>query len=412
MADTVRRRECRILDLLHAQPLRPIGQIGALGVQDRVVIAAAQLQRHFAGDGARHPALGGFAHHQGLRIEPPPLVKQPAKAHAADPVLLDGVLVVDAGDQTFVGDVQQRHAGRFVDAAALGLDDAILDLVAHAEAVPATDGIGLEEQRNGIGEGLAVQRNRLAFLKAHDDLFGLDDTVVAPERHTHERIDDLDAAVELLKILGLVGGAEEIAVGRVGLFSAHLVGESIGAHERRHFRAAAQFVDEQLVEPGLVDPQARIGQQAVAVEPLDIVAFVGGAVAPDVDAVLLHGSDQHRAGHGAAERGGVEVGDAAGRDMEGAGLDGGDTFVNQLRAAIHQPGFFAAELERLARNLVVVGFVRLAEIGGIGKDARALLLHPEQRRAGVETARESDADFFPLGQAFQNRTHGASNRSK
>ena len=122
--------------------------------------------------------------------------------------------------------------------------------------------------------------------------------------------------------------------------------------------------------------------------------------------------DQHRAGHGAAERRGVEVGDAAGRDVEGAGLDGGNAFVDQLRAAIHQPGFFGAELQRLARNLVVVGLVGLAEIGGIGKDAGALLLHPQQRRAGVETARESDADFFALGQAFQDRTHGASNRSK
>ena len=66
--------------------------------------------------------------------------------------------------------------------------------------------------------------------------------------------------------------------------------------------------------------------------------------------------------------------------MEGAGLDGGNAFVDQLRAAIHQPGFFGAEFQRLARNFVVVGLVRLAEIGGIGKGAGALLLHPQQRR--------------------------------
>jgi hypothetical protein len=45
-----------------------------------------------------------------------------------------------AGDQPLVGDVQQRHARRLVDAAALGLDDAVLDLVAHAQAVAAADG--------------------------------------------------------------------------------------------------------------------------------------------------------------------------------------------------------------------------------------------------------------------------------
>jgi hypothetical protein len=98
--------------------------------------------------------------------------------------------------------------------------------------------------------------------------------------------------------------------------------------------------------------------------------------------------------------------------VEGAGLDGGNTFVDQLRAAIDQPGFFGAELQRLARNLVVVGLVGLAEIGGIGKGRARPFASSRAARTGVETARESDADFFPLGQAFQNRTHGASNRSK
>jgi hypothetical protein len=39
-----------------------------------------------------------------------------------------------------------------------------------------------------------------------------------------------------------------------------------------------------------------------------------------------------------------------------------------------------------ARDLVVIGLVGLAEIGGIGEDPGAFLLHPQQRRAGVETA--------------------------
>jgi len=181
--------------------------------------------------------------------------------------------------------------------------------------------------------------------------------------------------------------------------------------ERGHFRAAAQLVDELLVKPGLVNPQARIGQKAVAIEALDVVAFEGGAITPDVYAILLHGRHQHGARHRATEWCGVEVSDAAGGDVEGAGLDGGNTFVDQLRSAIHQPGFFGAELQRFARNLVVVGLVGLAEIGSVGKDARAFLLHPQQRRTGIEAARESDADSLPFGQGFQDRTHGASNRS-
>ena len=53
-----------------------VGQVGAFGVEDAVVVAAAQFERDGAGDGARHPALGGFAQHDGLRIEPAALVEQ------------------------------------------------------------------------------------------------------------------------------------------------------------------------------------------------------------------------------------------------------------------------------------------------------------------------------------------------
>src|SRR3546814_8058227 len=52
--------------------------------------------------------------------------------------------ILDAGDEPLVGDEEQREAGRFVDAAALGLDDAVLDLVAHAQAMAAADAVGLE----------------------------------------------------------------------------------------------------------------------------------------------------------------------------------------------------------------------------------------------------------------------------
>src|SRR5579883_2944855 len=96
LADAVGRREGCVLHLFHAQPLRLIGQVGTLGVEQRIVVAAAQLERDLAGDGARHPALRGFAQHQGLGIEPAALVEQSAEAQAVDAVLLDGVLVVDA----------------------------------------------------------------------------------------------------------------------------------------------------------------------------------------------------------------------------------------------------------------------------------------------------------------------------
>ena len=37
----------------------------------------------------------------------------------------------------------------------------------------AADGVGFEKQRDRIGKGLAIERNRLAFHKAHGNRFGL-----------------------------------------------------------------------------------------------------------------------------------------------------------------------------------------------------------------------------------------------
>ena len=173
----------------------------------------------------------------------------------------------------------------------------------------------------------------------------------------------------------------------------------------RHLLAAAELVDELLIEPRLVDAQVRVGEQAVAVEALDVVALERAAVAPDVDVVFLHRDDQHRAGDGAAERRGVEVGDAGGGDVEGAALQRRDPFGDQLRAAVDQPRLLGAVLQRLARNLVVVGFVGLAEVGGVGVGDRALGAHPVQRRAGVEAAGERDADLLAGGKTLKNGRH-------
>src|SRR5262249_34578052 len=94
-------------------------------------------------------------------------------------------------------------------------------------------------------------------------------------------------------------------------------------------------------------------------------------------------------------------------DMEGTGLDRGDALMHQLGATIDQPRLLGAKTHRLARDLVVIGLVGLAEIGGIGEDARALLPHPKQRRARLEGPGGFDADLVPFGQAFQDRRHGS-----
>ena len=368
------------------------------GVDDRPVVAAAQLERHLPGDRARDPTLRALAQHQTLRIEPATLIEQPPDAPSIGPILLERVFVVDRRGEAFISDMQQRHARRLVDTAALGLDDAVLDLVAHAESMAATDAVGLHEEREIIREVLAVERNRPALFEAHPHGLARDGDLVAPERDTHDGLHDVDAAVQELEVLGLVRRTEQVRVGGVGLLDAHLVVEPRPTQILGHLAPATELCDERRIEPGLVDAQLWVGEQPVAVKALDVVALVGAAVTPDIDAVLAHRAYQHRPRDGAAERRGVEVGRAGGGDMEGPALQGGKTFRDQGRAAVDEPRDLGAERQRLRRDRGRVRLIRLTEIGGVGAGLRAVRAHPVDRGAGVEATGERDADAFADGQ--------------
>ena len=309
---------------------------------------------------------------------------------------------MDAGDEALVGDVEQRHTGGFVDAAGLRFDDAVLDLIGHAETVAAADAVRFVHQLHEIRELNAIQGNRAAFFKAHRHRFRLDLNRLIPEGDAHDRVDNLHGGVEVLEVLRFVRRAEHVGVGRIGLLSGHAVAEAFGLQERAHFSAAAEFRDERRVKPGLVDLQIRVREETVAVEALDIVALIGRTVAPDVHAILTHRVHEHRARHSAAERGRVVVGLTCGGDVEGVCLDRRNAFGNKLRTAVDQAGLLGTILHRALRNGLVVVFVRLAKIGRVGVGKSSLLLHPVQGAAGVETAGERNADLLADRNALEN----------
>ena len=238
------------------------------------------------------------------------------------------------------------------------------------------------------------------------DVLGRDLDGRVPELHAHDRLDGLQRDVEVLQGLRLVGGAPDVGVGGVGLLLAVAVGQVALGEPLAHLRAAAELVDEVGVQPRLVDAQRRVGEQAVAVEPLDVVALERRAVAPDVDAVLVHGADQHGAGDRAAERRGVEVRAAAGADVEGAARHGGQALLDQLGAAVDGAGDLGAVLQGAVGDAVDVGLVVLADVGGVGARDGALGAHPGDRDGGVETSGEGDADALADGQGGENLAHG------
>src|SRR5690606_41707889 len=129
-----------------------------------------------------------------------------------------------------------------------------------------------------------------------------------------------------------------------------------------HLGTATQLINESLVQPRLVDLQFGVGQQTVAVETLDIIALVGATVAPDMDVVFFHGSNQHGAGDSAANRRGVEVSDTAGGDVKGVALQSGNPFSHQLLTAVHQTGQRGTVFLGLAGDRIVIGFVRLTQV--------------------------------------------------
>ena len=171
--------------------------------------------------------------------------------------------------------------------------------------------------------------------------------------------------------------------------------------------AAAQLVHEVVVEPRLVDAQRRVGEQAVAVEALDVVALVGRAVAPDRDAVLLHRAHEQRARDGAAERRRVEVRAAARADVERAALQRREALVHELAAAVDEARELGAVDLRALGDVGEVGLVVLAEVGRVRARDAAALAHPGDRRGGVQAAREGDADPLADGHAIEHSGHRA-----
>ena len=224
-------------------------------------------------------------------------------------------------------------------------------------------------------------------------------------RDTHDRLHDLDGGVQVLEPLGLVGGTPDVGIGGVGLLDRRTVGQLAGQQPFAHLGPAAQLLHELPVQPGLVDAQPGVGQQAVAIEPLDVVALVGRPVAPDVDLVVGHRADQQGAGDCPAERCGVEVGQPRGPDVKRAAGQRDEPLLDQRSATVDDAGDLGAVLDRPVRDPGQVGFVVLTEVGGVRAGHRTVLAHPGHGHRSVQTSRERDTDLLPLGRRLKNFGH-------
>ena len=122
---------------------------------------------------------------------------------------------------------QQRHAGRLVDAAALRLDDAVLDLVGHAEPVAPADRVRLHHEVDTVGELAAVERDRPALVEARRVTVSGSIATAGSQWRTPMIGSTMSIdRVEVLELLRLVGRAPDVGVGRVRLLGARAVGQA------------------------------------------------------------------------------------------------------------------------------------------------------------------------------------------
>ncbi|CZU89906.1 Uncharacterised protein [Enterobacter cloacae] len=131
-------------------------------------------------------------------------------------ILLNGVFVVNTGQQTLVSDVQQCHSRGFIDATAFRFDNAVFNLIAHAQTVATANTVSFQHQLNIIREGFTVQRNRMAAFETHGHFFSLDFDVLVPELHAHDRVNDLHAGVQEFQVFRFVRCTQHVGVCGIG----------------------------------------------------------------------------------------------------------------------------------------------------------------------------------------------------
>ena len=258
-----------------------------------------------------------------------------------------------------------------------------------------TDRIGFLNQRDCIGELVAVDCHRPTALEPDRDVFGLDGNVWIPEADTHDRLHRLQGDIKMLQGLGLVSGAPNVGVRRIGLFLRITIWQIVLGQPLTHFGTSTKFMDEVSIKPRLVDPQSRVGQQAIAIEALDVIALEGRTITPDVDTVFMHCPHQQGASHRTAQRGGVEICATTRTNVEGTTRQRSQTLFDQLRAAVNRASNLGAVLHRTRRYAGDVGLVVLPDVCGVGAGNGTPVAHPGNGHGRVQPAGEGDADTLP-----------------
>ena len=104
-------------------------------------------------------------------------------------IIRHGVFVMNTTEQAFVGDEEQRHAWGFVNATTLCLDDAVFDLISHAQAVAPTNGVRLVHEVDDRSKFFSIYSNRATLDKLDQNIFRSNSDRLVPKTHSHDGLD-------------------------------------------------------------------------------------------------------------------------------------------------------------------------------------------------------------------------------
>ena len=83
--------------------------------------------------------------------------------------------------------------------------------------------------------------------------------------------------------------------------------------------------------------------------------------------------------------------------MKSTAGHGGETFFNKCALAVHESCLLSTVLTCATGNRINIGFIGLAEVGGIGVGDCSIFPHPRHGNGGVQSTGKRDSHAFTYG---------------
>ena len=280
-----------------------------------------------------------------------------------------------------MGRVEDGHARRLVDPAALHPHEAVLDHVDASDAVAAADGVQPADDGEGA-QRLAVDAGRHAGVEPDRHVFNFIGGLLGRSRHAEiDQLDPVDG--EVFQLARFVADVQAVLVRAVGLGCRGLHGDVLLPAIGDHLAASGEAAAELLHPPGRDHPHGRLQGLGGQLETALVVALARGPVDIGVGADL--------AGNLQADLRDQRPGDRRAQQVDLFVLrlplqDGKGEIAAQFLAGVDDLRRAGADLPRLLEDRLAV-FAGLAQIDVHCVDVVALILdQPVQDDRGVQSA--------------------------